>query len=263
MSSWGRLRRLGAVVVCAMSLGALAAPARAADEYVALGDSYSSGVGAQSTNLDLLCLRNTYAYPYLVAQQRPDTMLKFVACGGAVTNDVLTRQIGALSEATDFVTITIGGNDVGFANLILSCTTIGCSSAIASSNAKIATELPAKLDAVYAAIKQRAPNANVVVLGYPRIFRSDLFGGCLGALGVTYSERRQLNALADNLRDAIRGRATAAGFTFQDAIPQFAGHEVCTRAPYLNALTLSLDLYHPTRLGYSAGYAPLVRSAIG
>lgn len=257
------VRRLCVLALAVLSLAAFAAPASAGDRYVALGDSYSSGVGAESTNLDSACMRNTYAYPYLVAQQRANTDLTFVACGGAVTGDVMNKQISSVTADTKFVTITIGGNDVGFASLILGCTTIGCSSAISSSNSKIANELPAKLNTVYSAIKLRAPTAKVVVLGYPRIFRSDLFGGCLGALGITYTERQQLNALADNLATVIKGRAEAYGFTFKDARTTFAGHEVCTSSPYVNALKLGIDLYHPTRLGYSAGYTPMVRSVIG
>jgi len=259
------LRRLallvGATLLLLLTAGtapALAAP----DAYVALGDSYSSGNGARSTNLSLGCGRNTYAYPYLVAAQRPNTTLTFAACQGAVTSDVVESQVGALSAATKYVTITIGGNDIGFANLVISCTLGDCTSTIASSNAQIAGQLPAKLDAAYAAIRSRAPNATVAVLGYPRPFANRT---CAAAPGATLTEQPALNALVDNLNGVIRARASAAGFRYGDPTPYWTGHDVCSTAPYTNGWVVvpPTDSYHPTRAGYANGYAPLVRSIIG
>ena len=74
--------RVARLVALACSLLVLATPAgaAAADRYVALGDSFSSGVGTGSYTLSSSCRRSVYAYPYLVSQQRPDTTLAFVAC---------------------------------------------------------------------------------------------------------------------------------------------------------------------------------------
>ena len=80
-----RAARVGA---CVLAVGArlVATPAAAgADRYVALGDSFSSGVGTGSYTLSSSCRRGVYAYPWLVAQQRADTSLTFVACSGATT----------------------------------------------------------------------------------------------------------------------------------------------------------------------------------
>jgi hypothetical protein len=158
--------------------------------------------------------------------------------------------------------MTIGGNDIGFVNLILACTTLGCQSQIDSSNSQITNQLPAKLDAVYAQIRNRAPNARVVILGYPRPFANRT---CWWSPGVTLSEESQLNALVDNLDGVIRARAQAAGFTYADPNPYWSGHDVCASNNFTNGLVLipSGDSYHPTRNGYSAGYTPLVRSIIG
>ena len=80
-----RFRRISAPILGALLLAlCLTGSAFAADKYVALGDSYSAGNGANSTNLDSSCNRNTYAYPYLLAQQK-GLALSFVACAGAVT----------------------------------------------------------------------------------------------------------------------------------------------------------------------------------
>ncbi|GAA3381918.1 SGNH/GDSL hydrolase family protein [Cryptosporangium minutisporangium] len=259
------LRRLallvGATILMLTTVGVTPAAA-APDQYVALGDSYSAGNGAASANLSLSCGRNTYAYPYLVGSQRPNTTLTFAACQGAVTTDVTNSQVGSLSASTKYVTITIGGNDIGFANLVISCTLTNCASTIASSNAQIANQLPAKLDTTYAAIRSRAPNATVVVLGYPKPFANRT---CAATPGATLSEQSALNALVDNLDGVIRARAEAAGFVYVDPNGKWSGHDICSATPYTNGwLTFRpTDSYHPTRAGYAGGYAPLVRSVIG
>jgi lysophospholipase L1-like esterase len=240
----------------------LAGSAFAADKYVALGDSYSAGNGANSTNLNYGCNRNTYSYPYQVAVQRGNTSLYFPACSGATTSDVLNNQLGSLTADTKFVTITIGGNDVGFTNLIVACTTLGCQAQISSSNSQITNTLPSRLNSVYSAIRSRAPSARVMVLGYPRPFAGR---GCLGTLGIDGNEMTQLNALTNNLDNVIRSRSQAYGFTYLDPNSRWTGHDVCSSSAYTNGLVVipATDSYHPTRAGYLNGYTPLVRSIIG
>jgi lysophospholipase L1-like esterase len=257
------IRGIAPLVGVLLLVLSLTGSAFAADKYSALGDSYSAGYGANSSNLDSSCGRNTYAYPYLVAQQKAYT-LNFVACGGAVTGDVINNQIPTIASDTKVVTMTIGGNDIGFVNLILACTTLGCSSQIASSQNQINTQLPAKLNATYAAIKAKAPSAKVVILGYGRPFASPS-RTCLSATGVSSSEEVSLNALVDSLNNTIKARAQAYGFSYADPNPYWSGHDVCSSNPFTNGLTIlhSSDSYHPTRNGYSAGYTPLVRSIVG
>ena len=86
----GFLALRGARVAAAIGVTFLfVAPAAAAtDRYVALGDSFSSGVGTGSYSLSSACKRSVYAYPYLLSQQRAGTSLSFVACSGATTADV-------------------------------------------------------------------------------------------------------------------------------------------------------------------------------
>ena len=256
------MRRLLPAIGAALLVLALAGNAYAADKYVALGDSYSAGNGAHSTNLNSSCNRNTYAYPYLVAQQRPNTALTFVACAGATTTDILNSQVNSVTSDTKIVTLTIGGNDIGFTSLIIACTTLGCQNQINSSSSQIANQLPAKLNSTYAAIRSHAPSAQVVVLGYGRPFAHRT---CLSATGVSLSEEDQLNTLTDNLNNTIKARAQAAGFTYADPNPAWSGHDVCSSNPFTNGLTLlhTADSYHPTRNGYASGYTPLVRSFVG
>ena len=251
--------------VLAFSLLVLAAPAgaSAADRYVALGDSFSSGVGTGSYTLSSSCKRGVYAYPYLVAQQRPDTTLDFVACSGATTSSLMASQIQAVTVATSIVSVTIGGNDIGFSDLIVQCTLGECSAALDSTRASLASVLNSRLDTVYSAIRnQAAMGARVVVLGYPREFTTL---GCFGTLGISSTERAKANQLADALDGVIAARAAAFGFTYKSALAAFSTHAVCTSGPWLNGLNLfnTTESYHPNRNGNSQGYAPLLRSVIG
>jgi len=253
-----------ATLVC--SLLVLAAPtALAADRYVALGDSFSSGVGTGSYTLSSSCKRSVYAYPSLVQQQRPNTALTFVACSGATTTDLMASQIQAVTPDTAIVTVTIGGNDIGFANLISQCTLGECSAALDATRASLATTLNPRLDTVYTAIRSQAAfGAKVVVLGYPSEFTS---AGCFGTLGISATERTKANQLAVALDNVIAARATdpAYAFTYKSALAPFAPHAVCTSSPWLNGLNLfnTTESYHPNRNGQSQGYTPLVRSALG
>jgi lysophospholipase L1-like esterase len=164
-----RTARLAAFLSTLFVLGTAPA-ALGADNYVALGDSFSSGVGTGSYTLSSSCRRGVYAYPWLVAQQRPDTSLTFVACSGATTSSLMSNQIASVTAATTIVTVTIGGNDVGFSDLIVQCTLSDCSAALDRTRASLETVLGPRLDTVYSAIRSRALNAKVIVLGYPFIF---------------------------------------------------------------------------------------------
>jgi len=254
-----------ALVCLLFGLMTAGAPAAAsADEYVALGDSFSSGVGTNSYTLSSSCRRGVYAYPWLVAQQRPNTSLKFVACSGAKTTDVMASQIQFVTPGTNIVTMTIGGNDIGFSNLIVQCTLGECSSALDNARASLGTFLSPRLDTVYTAIRSRTLTATVVVLGYPRIFSS---AGCFGTLGISATERAKANLLADAIDTLTRERAAAAepALTYRSAIVPFTGHAVCSGSAWLNGLNLfnTTESYHPNRNGNSLGYAPIVRSVVG
>lgn len=255
----GRLLPLLAATVAAL---AMAAPA-SADNYVALGDSYSSGQGTgySTYNLNVSCRRSTYGYPYLLKNARANTSLNFVACSGATTQTIKDSQISALNSTTNFSTVTAGGNDIGFGNLIISCLTFGCNSAIDTANNKINNELPAKLDSLYSSMKARAPQARHIVLGYPRVFGTS---GCFSTTGIDSTERSKLNTLANNLNSKISAAVTRAGFTWKDANTTFNGHQVCS-SEWINGSNIfhPEESFHPNRLGNSSGYLPLVRQVVG
>jgi lysophospholipase L1-like esterase len=248
----------------AAALCLLAASPALADRYVALGDSYSSGVGTR-TYYDTGCQRSVYAYPYLLSQQRANTQLVFAACGGAKTGDVLNNQVGNLTTGTAIVTITVGGNDAGFSDVIVECAkpawASNCAGRVTTAQNYIRNTLPGQLDQVYASIKSRSPSAKVVVLGYPRLFNGE---DCNAGTWFSPDDETRLNATADLLRDVTKGRAGAAGFTFKDAIAPFIGHAICDSTEWLNGLSNpTSESYHPNRTGQSAGYLPLVRAVVG
>jgi lysophospholipase L1-like esterase len=256
-------RRL-ALPFAVLMLFAFAGTAFAADKYVALGDSYSSGTGTRSYTLDSTCQRSIYAYPYLVAQARPNTTLSFAACSGAKTGDVLSKQISSVTTDSRFVSITIGGNDAGFSSVITQCALPWpwtCDSNITNAQNYIRNTLPGQLDNVYNAIRSHAPTATVIVLGYPRLFMGV---DCNAGTFFSGDEMTKLNATADLLKSITSARAAAHGFVFKDPIPAFVGHAVCSSTEWLNGLSDPIsDSYHPNRLGHSSGYAPLVRSVTG
>lgn len=244
------------LTLCTLTLAlALAVPAYA-DNYVALGDSYASGVGSGGTTLNSGCTRTTNAYPYLISQARANTNLTFVACSGATTTDVMNNQISSVTSSTNVVTVEIGGNDIGFANLILACTLGNCASQLTSTAASIPTTLPSKLQTVYSAIAARAPGARVIVVGYPDPAGTKT---CTKALGLSSSEIPGIHNVAKVLGDTIKATATSYGYTYVDAIPAFTGHDVCASSPWINGFTFSSSSYHPNKNGHLLGYKPIVQ----
>jgi lysophospholipase L1-like esterase len=244
--------------------GALPSAASAADRYVALGDSYSSGTGTR-TYTDSTCQRSVYAYPSLVAARRPNTALVFAACSGAQTSDVLNTQVASLTSTTKFVTITIGGNDAGFSSVITECAkpawASDCAGRVTTAQNFIRNTLPGRLNNVYSQIQSRSPTATTVVLDYPRLFNGE---DCNAGTWFSPDDETRLNATADLLRDVTSARAAAYGFTFKDAIPPFVGHAICSDTEWINGLSNPVgESYHPNTAGHNSGYYPLVKAAFG
>lgn len=230
--------------------------------YVALGDSYSSGVGAGSyISSSGSCDRSTNAYPYLWNAAHSPSSFSFVACSGATTDDVLANQVSSLSSSTGLVSISIGGNDAGFADVMTTCVTSSDSTCLARINtakAYVDSTLPGKLDAVYSAISAKAPSAHVVVIGYPRFYK--LGTTCIG---LSDTKRSAINDAADYMDTAIAKAAANHGFTFGDVRTTFTGHEICSGSSWLHSVDwLNIgDSYHPTADGQSGGYLPVLTNA--
>jgi lysophospholipase L1-like esterase len=256
----GSLATVVTTVLLAVLLGSAPPAQSAVPAYVALGDSYSSGVGTRSYISDgSSCQRSTYAYPSLVAQQK-GYALTFKACSGARIPDVTSNQLGALSTATRYVTLSVGGNDAGFSSVLTECAqpwwSSNCGRAIDNAQAYIKNTLPGALSTLYASIRAKAPTARVVIVGYPRLFNGE---DCNAGTFFSPAEESRLNQTADLLNSKLAAAASARGFSFANPTSRFVGHAVCDDPEWLNGLSNPIsESYHPNRSGQSSGYAPLV-----
>lgn len=247
-------------LLAALGLAATtASPASAAaPQYVALGDSYASGLGTREY-VDDGCKRSNYAYPKLLADQKGYD-LSFQACSGATVPTVTNSQLAALGAGTSVVSISVGGNDAGFADVLTECATPywagDCDGAIDGAQAYIRDTLPGSLSALYGQIASRAPNARVVVVGYPRVFMGE---DCNAATWFAPEEQTRLNQTADQLNGVLASQAAARGFSLADPTNAFIGHAVCDDPEWLNGLSSPIaESYHPNRAGQAQGYVPVV-----
>jgi lysophospholipase L1-like esterase len=277
---------------------------------VGMGDSYSAGEGVDpydpGTDDDYgnnrnQCHRSAYAY---ARQSKPlgyvdllptyvggptDTALAFIACSGATTDNVRlggTAQYtepgtqleqGKLDDRTDLVTLTLGGNDIGFSTVLKKCAKQDCLKTSTRINgqwvedwaaAKL-VDLPNRLVPVLRSIRADAPNASVVLLGYPRLFPTDAeHQGCAGLTPFNAGEQDWLNGNAAILNQVMSDAAATAGVHFLSALDQFAGHSVCGRnGSWIAGLTapnlpdvfhgniVGTGSFHPTEDGQTLGYA--------
>lgn len=231
---------------------------------VALGDSFSAGTGTFARVND--CYQSIYAYPVLVAQ-RTGADLDFRACEGAKTNDVLASQLSApMPAGTARVTMTIGGNDVGFSDVLSECAlpswASDCDGAIADGYFLLNNTLPAALTEVYAAVKAAAPaTATITVAGYPHLFNE--ISDCSIITYFDRGEMADLNDATDALDALIANRTAAAGVGYLDPRAAFDNHQVCDSSPYINGYSSPIEeSYHPNRAG-NVAYADLFAPSSG
>jgi hypothetical protein len=236
----------------------------------------------------------------------------FFACSGAETKNVLPREMGGSAQCfpascspysapdaipqldhpevgpADLITITVGGNDVLFVKVLGYCwMNDDC-------RAYVPQELGQRLDvylpqAIAAfqerlqmtlwAIRMKAPNADVRVLGYPALFPGAstdqacpaLTDSCTGAWSP--AEQTWLNSLVPLLNAVIRQAAQNTGVRFISVAESFSGHEICgpdgawfVPPPHLlQECAWSLwnkwfgngvppEFFHPTSTGHLRGY---------
>ena len=250
---------LAATAATAAALLLAAGPASASTaHYVALGDSYASGLGAGDYGPSGSCDRSSHAADQLWSNANGPAAFSFVACSGATTSDVLNSQVAAVTSSTTLVTLTIGGNDVGFASVMETCVIWGtgsCVSAISSAESQASSTLPAAYDNVLNAIRAKAPNARIVFLDYPDFYDLSQSSGCIGLSGTSRAKVDEGINLLDSL---IQQAAARHGAVFADVRGFFAGHEICDGTSWLNSVDWSnfSDSYHPTAAGQSGGYYP-------
>lgn len=226
---------------------------------VSMGDSFASGEANppfdRGTN-DVplfgigrlnLCHRSASSAARLLGA----TASTQIACSGAVIDDVVTRgkwpkgapdnrtQIAQLNDlvkrqSIDAVTISLGGNDLKFADIVAECFIkfIGdCLSNLSERLGEVDAVTTRLRDVVYPAIRQVVrPQVPILVVGYPRLFPPDRYGAVrCGWLSV--EERRRANQLQDRLESSLASAvrdSAAQNIKYVSMLDISAGHELCT-----------------------------------
>ncbi|MFJ8200960.1 SGNH/GDSL hydrolase family protein [Streptomyces sp. NPDC096152] len=236
----------GCVLVAASTVPAAAHGSGHVTEYVALGDSYTSGP-LIPRQVDANCARSDHNYPSLVAAERARTTLKDVSCSAAKTDQMWEPQgtngpqLDALERGTDLVTLQIGGNDMGFGSIIATCAALSstdpsgnpCERYYGSSGTDrltvaIAQTAP-KVDRVLRAVHSRAPHARVLVVGYPDLLPDD-GSGCYPSVPFAAKDFPYLRDTGKRLNLMLRLVAAWNHVEYVDTYGPTVGHDMC-KAP--------------------------------
>ena len=240
----------------------LATPATHAAEdgyFMALGDSYSSGEGVEPYDPDSgNCHRSAGAYPSLAAGQDPAGAWTYrsVACSGATTDDTnrpdasgQIHQVEETAAGVRLVTVTIGGNDARFADMLRRCAlgSTPCTEKNDDEEAWIENEVRPRLQTTYAKLRAAAPKARMVVLTYPHIFQTERH--CSAEPGMQNDEKAWMRDRTDQLDDIIEEEAKAAELDVLDVRDAFSGHEICTPEPWASGWG-DPGPFHPNATGH-------------
>lgn len=219
------------------------------DAYVALGDSYTAGPLIPTQLADPAgCLRSDHNYPHLSLSDLHQAVLRDVSCSGATTADMTASQnvtpgpnppqLDALDANTKIVSLGIGGNDIGFSSIIANCVTATPSGTpcqdhyVVGGTDQIADRIAAtgpKVAAVLTAIKTRAPQAKILVVGYPAIL-PDTGTGCWPQMPIAPNDVPYLRAKEKELNTMLSAQVAAAGAKYVDTYTPSIGHDACTAA---------------------------------
>ncbi|WP_433756882.1 SGNH/GDSL hydrolase family protein [Nocardia sp. CA-135398] len=282
--SWNHLfgKVRPAVAAAAMTVAASAAitgqasAAPAADtHYVALGDSFAAGAGVFPQTELTTCSRSAVNYPSLVAKELGVATFKDVTCGGATLDDLANPQRGvvsgtaapqfdALTPDTTLVTMTMGGNDIGLASQALRCGNLlpepygtSCADTFTANGVDTFAERTKALAPVYSTaideIHSRAPEATIVIVGYPTASRA---GACPAQQPAWPRDADYLQDVLVNLNTLLRNVSAAHGAIFVDTATSSVGHDMCATPDqqWINGLIPSLSTpsivpLHPNTFG--------------
>ncbi|MCW2835456.1 MAG: family lipase [Nocardioides sp.] len=254
-----RLSRLAAVAVLLALVATACSGSDAAEEggfpqqsfgdlpaeidYVAMGDSYSAGPLVTTVRSDPSgCVRSTDNYPAFLAGWLDVETYTDVTCSAADTGDFTRRQqmvdgkrvapqLDAVSTDTDLVTLGIGGNDFGIFSSLVGCAE-GCSPKQQKRLLRDAARVEARVRKVVEAITDRAPEAEVFVIGYPQVLPED--ESC-GAVPLTPAQLDAAAEIAGRLNGSLAAGAEGASASYVDVSDASEGHDVCAgKAAWIN-----------------------------
>lgn len=243
---------LALTITAAAPLPALAAqraPATGAERpgmrYTALGDSFTAGPMIPKRHGLLGCMRSDHNYPSLVAKAL-QARLTDASCSGASTSDMTHAerfgvganppQLDSVTRDTDLVTLGIGGNDIDFSRIVVTCAAesltspMGAPCAAHYGNAidKDIKKTGPKVASVLRRIHAKAPHARVLLVGYLRILPDGR--GCWPRVPLATRDVPFLNGTERKLNAMLKTTAAANGATFVDTYAHTEGHDVCAPA---------------------------------
>jgi lysophospholipase L1-like esterase len=247
-------------------------------EYVALGDSYVAGPLIPTQTGPPGCARSDHNYPSLVAKALGTAVFRDASCSGATTRNMAgaqavtggsnAPQLDSLTASTDLVTVGIGGNDIGFGEIITTCAKLSSTNLVGAACRdhyrragrdqlveRIKNTGP-KLAAVLKGIAERAPKARVLVVGYPGIL-PDSGPGCYPLVPFSAGDVAWLRGVTKSLNGMLAQQAEKADAEFVDLYRPSIGHDVCTLpgTKWVEGLvpTSPAAPAHPNALGMRAG----------
>lgn len=245
----------------ALALLASAAHAQTGGRYVSMGSSFAAGPGIAPYEQDApaRCARSTRNYAHQLAALR-DLTLVDVACSGAKTSAVLQpwgelpAQIDAVTADTRLVTATIGGNDIGYIGGLFgaACRQLGetgCQPDPIPTEADYMA-LKASMSEMVAAIRARAPKAEIVLVEYPVVLPPK---GVCAATPIPEAAADAARAKADRLAAITREVAEAGGATVLSTSDFSRGHDACAAEPWMNGYPApGAAPYHPNLAAMTA-----------
>lgn len=233
-------------------------------EYVALGSSFAAGIGLgpEADGSPVQCLRSTGGYPSLVARQ---TGLKLVdrTCSGSTSQHILGGgqmmlgpQLAAVGPAARLVTLTTGGNDLGYiGDLVVASGGLGVFSRLSARESKPAADRPyaavaRNIGTIIARIRERAPRAVIVVASYPRVLP---YSGSCATLGISEAQADISREVARRLAVVTQQAALRAGARYVDMDAAGAGHDACSVVPWVRGAEGKWgSAFHPNAAGAAA-----------
>jgi lysophospholipase L1-like esterase len=265
---------LGAGMLVAGAAGPATASPLMVAKHVALGDSIAAGQGGGAP-LDE-CARTDGGYAAQLDEEPKFNLLRNAACSGATIAETLS-QLSQVNRGTTVVTLTVGANDLGLDEVYATCSIAAaggdpapCLTAIQSAVSS-APGIVAPLTSLIAAIAERAPDATIVVTGYPYLLESPPALPQFAQLAALVAA---VNGATDALNAAIQAAvATAAAsgvdVVYADVVDAFAGHGVQLAPGVPSDPWFGLDpvgdpagYFHPTYEGYAA-YTDVILEQLG
>jgi lysophospholipase L1-like esterase len=224
--------------------------------YVAMGDSYTAAPLFPLAEQEQIngCLRSDQNYPALVAD-RLDVPLVDVSCSGASTTSMFAvqrfidnerpPQLDSLRPETDLVTLGIGANDFRyFSKMIFTCLKVAKrdpqGSPCRDKNLTPAGrdriernlgEIRRNVNRVVRAIGRKAPDARILLVGYPQLLPDE--GTCRAKLPLAVGDYAYTRNLNLRLANAVQRGGVRAGAEFVDLVEASQGHDICSDEPWI------------------------------